>query len=149
MPKKVKTSDDRYDLFNQTLLIEWKPEYNLGIPIIDEQHRGIVTTINSFYFGMQNNHGANLLRPVIGMIKEYTRIHFEIEEDFLRKYKYPGLERHHELHYDLIQELTKVGKESLLSQDPDKFMKFLRKWWIDHICEEDRLFLDYLLATLR
>jgi hemerythrin len=123
----------------------WKPEYNLGIPIVDEQHRGVVATINSLYYGMQNKHADTMLRPVIEMINNYTTIHFETEEDFLKKCGYPDLEQHLELHNELKKKLSSVGKKSIWEQDPSQFMEFLKTWWIDHICKKDWLFRDYLL----
>jgi hemerythrin len=127
--------------------IIWKPEYDLGIPIVDEQHRGIVTIINSLYYGMQNKYGEDLLVPVNGMINEYTRIHFKIEENFLEKFNYPELKEHKEAHRELIDKLNKIGKESLHLHDPKEFMDFLKEWWINHICHKDRAFLDYLLKA--
>ena len=37
----------------KNLYITWKNEDELGIPIIDEQHRGVVTAINSLFYFMQ------------------------------------------------------------------------------------------------
>ncbi|MDR0496438.1 MAG: hemerythrin family protein [Treponema sp.] len=144
MSKDEKTSSVWFSSLHHNVLIIWQPEYDLGIPIVDEQHRGIVSTINSLYYGMQHKHGENLLRPVIGMVDDYTRIHFEIEEDFLKKCGFPGLKRHHDLHSELSESLTKVGKKSLFDQDPQGFLNFLKKWWNDHILDEDRAFRDYL-----
>ena len=129
------------------LFIVWKPEYNLGIPIIDEQHRGIVTTINSLHFGMQNKYVSDMLTPIIDMMHDYTRIHFQIEEDFHEKISYPDAKRHHELHRELTSQLTYEGYKSVSSNDPYEFMDFLKKWWIDHICGEDLAFRDYLLLS--
>lgn len=149
MPEKIKKETLRYGEFAHNLFIAWKPEYNLGISIIDEQHHGIVTTINSLFFAIQNNHGEKILHPIIDMVHDYTRIHFDVEEDFLKKYGYPNLKQHHKLHNDLIHKLNVVGKKSLMSNNPLEFMEFLKNWWIDHICEKDKEFLDYLIATLR
>jgi hemerythrin len=135
------------NLFSHNVLIVWKPEYNLGIPIVDEQHRGIVTIINSLFYGMQNKHWGDLLMPVYGMIDDYTRIHFKIEEDFLEKCNYPKLKEHKEFHRELIDKLGKIGKKSLRQHDPKEFFVFLKEWWINHICNEDRAFLDYLSKT--
>jgi len=132
-------------MLKHSLLIVWKPEYELGIPIVDEQHRGIVSTINSLFFGMQNKQGEGLLRPIIGMVKEYTIIHFNTEENFLRQCNFPELKHHQALHSELTQMLEKIGKESLWEGDPYKFLEFLKEWWIDHICKRDREFRDYLL----
>jgi hemerythrin-like metal-binding protein len=142
----MQTKDEFRDgLINHNVLIIWKPEYDLRIPIIDEQHRGIVSTINSLYFGMQNKHGKELLRPISNMVYEYTRIHFEVEEDFQKKYEFPGHARHHDLHSDLSKKLVQISNKSNWDQDPYEFLEFLKDWWINHIRHEDRLFIDFLL----
>ena len=133
-----------HSLLSHNNLIVWQPSYNLGIPIVDEQHRGIVSTINSLCFAIQNKHGNEMLRPVITMVTEYTRIHFEIEEDFLNKCGYPDLEKHRTLHKELTQELSHTSQESIWNRDPQKFLIFLKDWWIHHICKEDRVFTQYL-----
>jgi hemerythrin len=147
MHDEIKMNELWHNLFNHNVLIVWKPEYELGIPIVDEQHRGIVSTINSLYYGMQNKQGDEFLRPIISMINNYTRTHFEIEEDFLKRCKFPGLKNHQELHHELIKKLAKTGTGSLEDQNPREFLEFLKEWWIDHICVKDRVFLEYLLRT--
>jgi hemerythrin-like metal-binding protein len=140
-----KKDEFRDSLINQNVLIVWKPEYDLRIPIVDEHHRGIVSTINSLYVGMQHKHGKELLRPVSTMVYEYTLIHFQVEEDFQIKYGFPGHAHHHELHSDLTQKLSQISNKSNWDQDPYEFLEFLKDWWINHIRHEDRLFTDYLL----
>ena len=136
-------------LLQHNILIHWKPSYELGIPIIDDQHRGVVTIINSLHYGMQNKHGESIIRPIIHMIQEYTRIHFELEEDFLAKCYFPDLDSHQLLHKELIGDLLHTGRESAFVRDPFKFLDFLKKWWIDHICNKDRQFRDFLLKEIK
>ena len=126
------------------VFIAWKPEYELGIPIADEQHRGIVSTINSLYYAMRNKQGEKLLQPVIGMVVEYTRIHFEIEVAILRQCGFPDAEHHNQLHSELFDTLMRVGRKSAWDRDPHSFMEFLKAWWISHICDKDRMFRDFL-----
>ena len=140
---------NNYGLLHHNVFIVWKPEYNLGIHIVDEHHRGIVSTINSLYYGMQHKHGASLLKPITDMVYDYTRIHFEVEEYFLDKCNFPGIKGHRFLHTELMDELQKVGRQSILHRDPYEFMDFLKQWWIDHICDKDRLFRDYLVNNVR
>ena len=85
-----------------------------------------------------------MLQPAISMVVEYTRIHFEIEEDFLRKCGYPDLENHCTLHKELTNALSHVSKESIWHKDPQEFLGFLKEWWIDHICKKDHVFTQYL-----
>ena len=136
--EKNKQGDNKAELhpilLEHNLFIVWKPEYNIGIPIIDEQHRGIVTTINSLHFGMQNNYVRNMLNPIVDMMYDYTRIHFQIEEDFLEKIDFPHAKGHKDLHRELSIKLTDSGHRSTLYRDPHEFLGFLKQWWINHIC---------------
>jgi len=136
-------------LLEHNLFIVWNPEYNLGIPIIDEQHRGIVSTINSLHFGMQNNYGKDMLSPIINMMHDYTRIHFQIEEDFIERIDFPNAKKHHELHCDLSSKLADAGKSSMLDKDPYVFMDFLKNWWINHIRSVDLKYRDYVLSLAK
>ena len=129
---------------SHNVFIVWRPEYDLGIHIIDDQHRGIVSIINSLHYAIQNKYGESIFAPVIIMIHEYTRIHFNLEEDFLEKCGFPHLKQHKGLHQELIETLFKFEKESRWTRDPHQFMDFLKTWWLDHICEKDRVFLDHI-----
>jgi hemerythrin len=131
-------------MLHHNLFIAWRPEYDLGIRVIDEQHRGIVSTINSLYYGMQTKHGESMLVPIADMVFDYTRIHFEVEEEFLKVLDYPNVNEHCLLHDGLTCELSNIGRKSILHRDPHEFMDFLKRWWLEHICEKDRLFRDYI-----
>jgi len=144
MPNLTATNEAYHNMLSHNILIVWQPSYNLGIPIVDEQHRGIVSTINSLCYAIQNKHGNDVLQPVIRMVTEYTRIHFDAEEEFLKKCEYPALEGHRSLHKDLINSLSQVSKESIWNKDPQVFLGFLKDWWINHICKEDHIFCQYL-----
>jgi hemerythrin len=119
----------------------------LGIPIIDEQHWGIVTTINTLHFGILYNFVNTTFAAIVQMMNDYTKIHFDIEEAFLEKINYSQAKEHRELHNKLLEELASTGKESLSNKDPKQFLDFLKSWWIDHICNEDLLYKDYLVST--
>jgi len=131
-------------LLKHNVFIIWNPDYNLKIPIIDDQHRGIVTIINSLYFGIQNEYIDDMLVPIIDMINDYTKIHFQIEEDLLERCRFPDAEKHRALHDELISKLVKIGRRSALEKDPYQFLDFLKTWWINHICVEDLVFQKYL-----
>jgi len=45
------------------LYIVWSDNNELGIPIIDEQHRAIISTINSLHYFMQPGHGDDIIQP--------------------------------------------------------------------------------------
>ena len=133
------------DLFDHSFLVAWDSEYELGIPIVDEQHRAIVAIINSLHCAMRNGFDEHMLEPAIGMAKEYAHVHFRTEEYFFEKYEFPDAGRHRALHDELVHTMFEVGQESVFNQDPDQFVQFLKNWLLEHILGKDRLFRDYLL----
>ncbi|MBI5639186.1 MAG: chemotaxis protein, partial [Nitrospirae bacterium] len=70
------------------LYIIWSDKSNLGIPIIDEQHRGIVSIINTFHYFVQQGHGPETLRPTLSMIERFSELHFETEEALMTEADY-------------------------------------------------------------
>ncbi len=143
---KAGRNEAHHIMLDHNLFIVWEPRFNLGIPIIDEQHRGIVTTINSLYFGIRNHFIQNSFAAVVQMMNDYTRIHFEVEEAFLEKLDYSHAQKHREQHAELMEQLLHTGKHSLLNGDPNQFLDFLKGWWISHICCEDLFYRDYLVS---
>jgi len=130
-------------LLKHNVFIVWKPEYDLGIPIIDEQHRGIVTIINSLYYGTQSSYIKNILSPTIDMLRSYANIHFQTEEHFLDTIAYPGAASHRLLHQEYTSKLAGIERGISVDKDPSQLMGFLKKWWLGHICEEDTLFKNF------
>jgi len=136
-------SNAPYVLPEHSVYIVWKPEYDLGIPVIDEQHRGIVTIINSLHYCMHNSHIKNILPPTIDMLRSYADIHFQTEEYFLSTIEYPGDAKHRLLHKEYTFKLAGIERDIIINKDPGQLIGFLKKWWLGHICEEDMQFKNY------
>ncbi len=141
-----KKKETRIALRDRNIFIAWKPEYESGILIIDEQHRGIVAAINSLYYAMQHGMGGVMLSHVVGMVTEYGKIHFRMEEEFHAKCGFPDDKQHRSLHLALIAETAVVGKRSIENHDPKEFLHFLKDWWVGHICHSDMDFKTHLKA---
>lgn len=123
---------------NDFLYIVWKDDSkNLGIPIIDEQHRALVSIINSLYFFIKEKKGCDVLAPIMKMLEQYTKIHFQTEEYLLRKACYPELDKHLALHKELIDKMDQIGCEASMRHDPEMVLTFLKDWWLGHIRKED------------
>jgi len=128
----------------ENLYIDWISEYNLGIPIIDEHHRIIVGLINSLSYGIREKLDA--MPPIINIMFEYTRLHFETEERFWENIDFPHAREHRVLHKNLLKSLGDEMNSSLAKNDPYEFLDFLKNWWIDHIQNEDMKYRDSLIA---
>ena len=130
------------------LYIIWDDKNNLGIPIIDEQHRGIVSTINSLYYFIQDGQGLDALKPTFNIMEQYTCIHFKTEEKLIKEARYPGFERHIVLHDKLMKRTREIAREAQSQKDPIAALIFLREWWLSHINKEDKLYGPYVKRHL-
>jgi len=131
-----------------TLYIVWSDSNNIGIPIIDEQHRGIISTINSLHYFMQTGHGYEIIKPTMIMLEQYVDVHFTTEEALMAEAGYPALEEHIILHKDLVGKTKKLSIDAGRDSDPDMVLKFLREWWLGHINKEDRKYAPFLRKLL-
>ncbi len=127
-----------------TLFIVWNEEKSLGIPIIDEQHRGIISTINSLYYFIQNGRGDEVLKPTLTILEQYTTVHFKTEEDLMKKAKYPSLDQHMAYHEALVEKTHAIADSWDSSREPESVLKFLKDWWLNHISKEDLKYAPYL-----
>ena len=119
--------------------IVWNDANLLGVSILDEQHRGIVSAINSFYYFVHNDKGKQVLASTLNILEQYTYIHFITEEALIKAAGYKDFDKHVEMHARLFKQTKKIVRE--LSSDYDVSMEalaFLKEWWLLHINQEDR-----------
>jgi len=126
------------------LYIVWKPEDDLGVAIIDEQHRAIVATINSLYYFIQEGWGLSALAPTLSIIKSYSGFHFKTEEGILSKAGYPDIHKHVSAQKKFSLEVDAVAREAIAYRDPALLLKFLRDWWVGHLKIEHQEYAAYL-----
>jgi hemerythrin len=55
-----------------SLYISWNRDYDLGIPIIDEQHRAIVATINTYHYFISSGEARLAFIPSLITLEQYT-----------------------------------------------------------------------------
>lgn len=129
------------------IYIVWNKDNEIGIPIIDEQHRVAVGTINSLFYFMQMKRGVAALRPTLSVLEQYTKIHFETEEELMKLHGFRDLDAHLLLHRDLQSQTHEVLHEALANSDATIVLNFLKDWWLDHINKQDRKFAEHLRHT--
>ena len=134
------------------LFFVWSPEHELGIPIIDEQHRGAVSLANSLYYHMANPTGKAILFPFMQKFNRYLVLHAVTEEELLADTGYPDLEAHKALHAELQFDLKGAMRRAELSGNygsvPEEFLANLKKWWMEHLNGADRDFVPYVRHIL-
>ena len=132
----------------EPLYITWHAHNETGIRLIDEQHRGIVSIINTFYYMMGKHMDNTMMYSCISdTLRNYSRTHFITEEAFMKVSDYPGLEQHIEMHRNLISEIEEIELQGIANHDARPLLEFLKRWWIEHINEKDKLYIPYLHSS--
>ena len=131
------------------LLIIWSEKLELGIPIIDEQHRTIVSTMNTLYFMLSRNLFNTSINNIAHIISHHIRLHNFTEEYLLQQAQYPDLDAHRQLHRESERELTAALRKTTQAYEQnavrsDDLMTFMKNYWLNHVCKEDRKYADWL-----
>jgi len=127
------------------MLFKWSTEYEIGLPEIDAQHRGLVAMINDLYVAKQAGEGAAAVKSTIERLLQYTQEHFEAEEWAMKRTQYPNYESHHRVHVALTRQVV----EMLAAGDAlptFELLNFLSAWLKEHIGHADRDFGRYVRA---
>jgi hemerythrin-like metal-binding protein len=128
-------------------IAQWRPEYETGNVIIDEQHKSLLSTINALNNAMLEGQGQSLIKQTIQSLKDYTTIHFSTEEQFMIDHEYPGYTEHRMKHEALKARVLSFERENEydLSKLTNTISHFLTDWLIHHIQNEDVKMINYCL----
>ena len=128
-------------------IIEWQPEYELGIEDIDFQHHFFLNLINRLGCELKESDNFYYRAALISELNAYARFHFTSEENMMFRAGYTALIEHKELHFELLDQLsTRSNMLSLNNSDKSAvdILDFLVDWFFHHSTTEDRLFANYL-----
>jgi len=131
----------------------WKKEFELGIELIDGQHKQLLEIGNriSSLVAAHDDESDNYddIMAVIGELKDYTVYHFTTEENLFRECNYLDSKNHKKEHDDFIAYINSVDFESI-DVDQKGFLKDLLKklinWVFNHIITTDFLYKDCLVS---
>jgi hemerythrin-like metal-binding protein len=127
-------------------VFKWKESYNLNINKIDSQHQKLIDLLNDIYDAMSENKTAEQMQSFIRQLSEYTQNHFTTEENLLSKHAYPDLKEHRKAHLFFIGKIDEFKSrfgtiDFALSID---LAKFLKDWFLNHICVTDKKYAPFL-----
>jgi len=127
-------------------LITWGPKLEIGIGIIDSQHRRLVNLINQLNEALEEGRGAEVVGKTLEGLIDYTHTHFRTEQELLKEHDYEDYDLHcreHRIFTDQIEIYRdRLDAGSLrISKD---VMGYLRGWLLTHIGSSDRAYIRTL-----
>jgi hemerythrin-like metal-binding protein len=125
--------------------IEWRPEWESGNRIVDDEHRTLVDLSNNLLdVSMSGRTKPETLEAVDALI-EHVAGHFKDEEKILALAAYPDVDAHANLHTGLVQAAldlrTRVDEGTIDSATLFDFL--VDKVVIGHMINEDTKFFEY------
>jgi hemerythrin len=134
---------------DEKILVEWDERYSVGIPLVDEQHKELVTMTNTLYeacLAGDEAARAYFLQAIHGTV-DYVKYHFAAEERILENVKYPGIIEHKKAHEGFVKKIFEDVKsfEGGKKFVPNVFVRYLKDWILTHIAVEDKKYAEYIL----
>lgn len=129
--------------------IEWNKKYELGIEIIDYQHKKLVSLINDLHdTNEKKEFKEDLLGVILDELAQYTVYHFSTEEQMMQKVNYVNYDSHHKLHANFVKKLEDFKERFSNKKEniSESLFVFLKQWLIDHIEREDKE-ISYHITT--
>ncbi len=126
-------------------MIQWKDEYSVGIDFVDEQHQQLFVIANKIY-ELLNNHLVldkyDRIVEIIEELKDYTRYHFNAEEEHMKSIGYRKFLSQKVAHTEFLEkmdaiDLTRIddGQNEYLHE----ILNFVMDWLVYHILKQDKL----------
>jgi len=128
--------------------IEWTPRLSVGVPLIDEQHKGLIARIGDLSQAAQEYQGTGEVTKTLNFLVDYTDYHFSTEEKHMQAQDYPALAFHKGQHGEFRRTLANLEgdfQEEGSSQALATSIKtFLFDWFVTHIERVDKGFGRFL-----
>jgi len=130
-------------------LISWLPAFSVGVKLIDDQHKELLTLVNDMFNHVIGNQEAEQVyfREIIQKAVQYIKVHFSTEEKIMIHTNFPGYAEHKKAHDSFV--LTVVEKVRDFESGKNKkftlmeFTQFLKEWILTHIAIMDKGYFTY------
>ena len=120
--------------------IEWKREFETGIPDVDYEHAGLIDLINGLISKLHENPSRELVSDVLAQINAKISAHFALEEKIMRERSYDQYADHkadHERLLDDIREIMDTFERDTAFAYEDALTEHLIRWFVVHFKTKD------------
>ncbi len=127
-------------------LITWGPKLEIGIGIIDSQHRRLVDLINKLDEATEKGRGSDVVGETLEGLIDYTHTHFRTEQELLKEHNYEDYDLHcreHRIFTDQI-EIYRDRLDAGSLRISSNVMAYMRGWLLTHIGSSDRAYIRTL-----
>lgn len=123
-------------------------KYLTGIPLIDGEHETLFEIIgeaNDLVKAEFLHDKYDEIVAILAKLTDYTREHFQDEEEYMESINYPGLKAQKMAHQAFVSKLEEIDLEQV-DQNQQKYLEelmgFLFGWLSNHILKSDKLIAE-------
>ena len=136
---------------------EWKKQenpcvfsekYMTGIPLIDGEHETLFEIIGDANDLVKAELLHDKYDEIVGILeklKNYTKEHFQDEEEFMESINYPGIKAQRMAHKAFVTKLEEIDLDQVDQNQQaylEELMGFLFNWLANHILKSDKLIAE-------
>ena len=149
--RHIVLEDKKIQLWNTSLSdlkknFGWKDIYSVEDKKIDAEHKKLFDIAEEAFTEVEPEQRTAKIKEVLTDLYSYMKTHFKHEELFMEEMKYPFLEEHKTLHFNIIEKINTFVKQ-LPTMDESLFEKELAKIidiaLVHHIIQEDRKIISW------
>lgn len=123
----------------------WDPALEIGIPLIDGQHRRLVMNLEDILAAVGDTTAA--MRQCLQFLVKYTHEHFQTEERLMSEHGFAGLAEHTRAHAAFRESMAKAVKLVAKATDPAECTKLIKSmminWYVAHVTGLDQQYAAY------
>ncbi len=125
--------------------IIWGETLSVGVRVLDDQHKQIVTMINSLIEMSGVNIDSEIITDALTKMTMFSVEHFKKEEQYMLDYAYPEYEAQRKQHQEFKKKTVNFCKDTMARKEnvPAEIFAYLKSWWLDHILQEDMKYKKY------
>ena len=126
-------------------MFEMKPEYYIGIDMIDQEHKQLFDYANEAYELLQEEFTPDKydkIDAILEKLRDYTVKHFTDEEAYMESIQYKKIFTQKIQHQEFITKLDKfIEEHENETEDQDEqimsILNYLTDWLVNHILHVD------------
>jgi len=126
--------------------MQWDNSLEIGINIIDQQHKEIIAYINQLHdvVAVSGGRDINAISEVLAGLISYTETHFAYEEELLDNLNYPFTSDHKKIHQAFGQRMRDYQERFLVGEDVvEPLLVELQSWLRNHIQTSDQHYAEH------
>lgn len=130
----------------------WSTEYEVGIELIDEQHKSLfelLDIINDLIDKVEQGRDCeNCIRDILSELEDYTCFHFQDEEAILLEIGYDDFDNHKQEHDVFACKIKELLVDNTIDYNKAEALRMISQqvsYWIkNHILQTDFRYIEFM-----